>query len=74
MKVGFREENLAGEVPRSQEMAFSSNTKMIMAASKMGRATIGDEAVSLPEGTKILEVEKGAPYYIIDRCTTRRTP
>merc|ERR1719191_1700858 len=73
-KVGFWEDKLAGEFPRSLEVPFSSSRKMMMTCSKMDRATLGDGGVSLPEGTKILAVVKGAPNYIIDSCTTWLTP
>merc|ERR1719301_496130 len=73
-KVGFWEDKLAGEFPRSLEVPFSSSRKMMMTCSKMDRATLGDGGVSLPEGTKLLAVVKGAPNYIIDSCTTWLTP
>merc|ERR1719311_1577349 len=73
-KVGFWESELGKQYPRSLEVPFSSSRKMMMTVSKMDRATLGDGGVSLPEGTKILAVVKGAPNYIIDSCTTWLTP
>jgi len=68
-KIGF-EVSIAEKYPRKLEVPFSSARKMMLTVSDVsGRDTLCDNGLPLPGKPDLLGVCKGAPNWVVDKCT-----
>jgi len=69
-KLGLSEEVIEQRTPRTFEIPFSSARKMMMVVNDSKNEEFGPGGMQLPEGSKKIVTVKGAPNFIIERCTT----
>jgi len=72
-KIGF-EVSIAQDYPRKLEVPFSSSRKMMLTVSDVsGRDKLCDNGILLPDKPDLLGVCKGAPNWVVDKCTNFMT-
>eukprot|EP00927_Polykrikos_kofoidii_P005697 TRINITY_DN12259_c0_g1_i1.p1 TRINITY_DN12259_c0_g1~~TRINITY_DN12259_c0_g1_i1.p1 ORF type:complete len:1103 (+),score=207.55 TRINITY_DN12259_c0_g1_i1:58-3366(+) len=74
MKIGFSMDSVIADYKRVLEIPFSSSRKMMLTVSEVsGRESLCKNGTSLPTGTTVIAVCKGAPNFILEMCCSWMT-